>query len=186
MPASAQAEAAAPPTRPGAATALLAASLVALSFARFGLGGEAFVAAFVAAVLVVLSAIDLERRILPNRIVLPSAALVLAAQSALFPDRALEWLLAALGASLFLLLPLFVNPAGMGMGDVKLALLLGAALGKGVVTALVIGFVAVVPVAAYLLLRHGTSARKAAIPFGPFLAFGALVALFLGSGGASA
>jgi leader peptidase (prepilin peptidase) / N-methyltransferase len=146
---------------------------------RFGVGPRGWIAAFFAASLVVLSAIDLERRLLPNRIVLPSAALVLSAQVAFFPERALEWVLAALGASLLLFLPLLVRPAGMGMGDVKLALLLGAALGKSVGMGLMIGFLAAVPVSLFLLAWHGSSARTRAIPFGPFLAFGALVALFL-------
>ena len=90
------------------------------------------VLAFFAAVLVALSVIDVRTRRLPNRIVLPAAALVLAAQIAIAPDRALEWTLGALGAFAFLLAAALLNPAGLGMGDVKLALLLGAALGWAV------------------------------------------------------
>ena len=66
------------------------------------------------------------------------------------------------------------------MGDVKLGLLLGAALGRHVITGLMLGFFALWPVAFFLFLRHGaTAARKTAVPLGPFLAAGAVAALFL-------
>ena len=80
--------------------------------------------------LVVLSAIDLDYRIVPNRIVLPAAAVVLVAHTLI--DPSVEWILAALGASVFLLIAALVYPEGIGMGDVKLALLLGAMLGRSV------------------------------------------------------
>ncbi|HEX2110153.1 MAG TPA: A24 family peptidase [Gaiellaceae bacterium] len=164
--------------RGDAATGAAAGSLAALAFGHFGFGARGVVAGFVVSVLTILSRIDLERRVLPNRIVLPAAGVVLAAQVAMFPDRALEWVIAPVGASLLLLLPLLVYPGGMGMGDVKLALLLGAALGYAVFTALLVGFVLVLPAALYLVARSGQAARGAAIPFGPFLAAGAVVALF--------
>ena len=89
-------------------------------------------------------------------------------------------MLAALGASGFLFLAVLAYPAGMGMGDVKLALVMGAALGKTVAVALMVGmFTALVP-AVFLLVRHGSKARKMGIPFGPFLALGSVVALFAG------
>jgi leader peptidase (prepilin peptidase) / N-methyltransferase len=162
------------------AVELVTALLVAGCFLRFGLTAEAFLASFFCAVLVALSAIDFERRILPDRIVLPSFAIVLLAHLALEPDRAVEWVAGALGASLFLFLALLAYPAGMGMGDVKLALLLGAMLGKAVAVGLLIGCVAALVPAFVLLARHGMAARKMGIPFGPFLAFGAVVALFWG------
>ena len=162
------------------AVELATAALVALSIARFGLTGRGLVAAFFTAVLVVLSAIDIEHRILPNAIVLPATVVVLGAQIALAPARAPEWVLAALGASLFLFLALLAYPAGMGMGDVKLALLLGAALGKTVAVGLMIGMLAALVAALVLFVRHGAAARKMAIPFGPFLALGSIVALFAG------
>ncbi len=157
---------------------LVTALLVAASVLRFGLGAEALVASFFCVVLVAISAIDIEHRIVPNRIVLPSAAIVLVAQTVLDPSP--EWLLGALGASGFLFLAALVYPRGMGMGDVKLALLLGAMLGRSVVVGLMIGFLAALVPAAVLALRHGSKARKMAIPFAPFLALGAIVALFAG------
>lgn len=162
------------------AVELLTALLVAACFLAFGLTADAFVAAFFVATLVVLSAIDFERHILPDKIVLPATGVVLAAQIALHPDRTVEWVLAALGASLFLFVALIAYPKGMGMGDVKLCLLLGAALGKLVVVALMLGMLAALVPAVVLVARHGAAARKMAIPFGPFLAFGAVVALFFG------
>jgi leader peptidase (prepilin peptidase) / N-methyltransferase len=162
------------------AVELATALLVAGCFLRFGFSGEAFVAAYFCAALVVLSAIDAERRILPDLIVLPSWGIVLAAQIALAPERAAEWILASLGASLFLFLALVAYPKGMGMGDVKLALLLGAALGKSVAVGMMIGMVAALLYSTVLFARHGLGARRMAIPFGPFLAFGAIVALFAG------
>ena len=160
------------------AVELATAGLVAACFVAFGLSGEAFVASFFCVVLVVLSAIDLTHRIVPNRIVLPAALVVLVAQTALEPSP--EWALGALGAASFLFVAALAYPAGMGMGDVKLALLLGAMLGRTVSVGLMVGMVAALVPSVVLLARHGSAARKMGIPFAPFLAFGALVALFAG------
>jgi leader peptidase (prepilin peptidase) / N-methyltransferase len=154
------------------------ALLVAASFWRFDLSIDAGIAAFYCAVLVVLSAIDVERRIVPNRIVLPAAVIVLAANTA--SHLSVEWLAAGLGASAFLLLAALAYPRGMGMGDVKLALLLGFAVGRYVPIALFAGMVAALVPSGVLFARHGSAARKMAIPFAPFLAFGGIVALFAG------
>jgi leader peptidase (prepilin peptidase)/N-methyltransferase len=154
------------------------AFLVAACFFHFGLTGDAVVAAFTCAALVALSAIDLEHRILPDRITLPSAAIVLVANTALHPT--IEWALCALGASLFLFLAVLAYPRGMGMGDVKLALLMGAACGRTVTVAMAVGMVSALIPAVVLFARHGSAARKMAIPFGPFLAFGTVFALFFG------
>ncbi len=162
------------------ALALAGAGLVAASFVRFDLWGDALVAAFFVAVLAVISGFDLEQGIIPNRIVLPAAAVVLAARIAISPGRTVEWVVAAAGVAGFLLLAHLFYPAGMGMGDVKLALLLGAALGKLVIFALLVGSFAAGLVGVVLIIREGAAARRKAIPFGPFLALGSVVALFLG------
>ena len=154
--------------------------LAAACLARFGVSGRAAVGAMFAVVLVVLSAIDLRTRLIPNVIVLPALAVSLAAQIALFPDRNLEWVLASVGAALFLFLPLLVFPTGMGMGDVKLAALLGAVLGKAVVGAILAGLVAGAIFAIAVLVREGAGARKKTIAYGPFLAFGGVLILLLG------
>ena len=160
----------------GACFAVLLAGAV---LARYGLGAAGLIAAITTAVLVVLSLIDAESHRLPNRIVLPSAALVLAARLATEPGHWQAWLGASVGAfACFLVLALIV-PAGFGMGDVKLMLLLGAALGAAVLPALLLGVLAGGVAGAVVLVREGRSARRKAIPYGPFLAFGAIAVLLL-------
>jgi leader peptidase (prepilin peptidase)/N-methyltransferase len=161
-------------------TVALSAALVVACFARFGFGGRALIGAVFAAVLVVLTAVDLDRRLIPNAIVLPATVVVLLAQIAFFPNRTLEWVLASLGAALFFFIPLLIFPTGMGMGDVKLAALLGAALGKSVVGALVTALLVGAGFAIFVLVRDGMSARKKAIAYGPFLAFGGVLVLLIG------
>jgi leader peptidase (prepilin peptidase)/N-methyltransferase len=152
--------------------------LVAVCFLVFGLTWDAAVASFFCATLVAVSVTDLERRIIPNRIVLPAAVVVLAAQTLLHPSP--QWLMGGVLASGFLLVAALAYPAGMGMGDVKLALLLGFMLGKVVPVALLAGMISALVPAAYLLAKHGQAARKMGIPFGPFLALGGILGLFFG------
>jgi leader peptidase (prepilin peptidase) / N-methyltransferase len=160
------------------AVELSTALLIAACVLDFGLGARTVVASVFCAVLVAITATDLTHRIIPNRIVLPAFVVIVVAQTAIEPSP--QWILAALGASGFLFLAVLAYPAGMGMGDVKLALVMGAALGKTVPVALMLGmFSALVP-AVFLLARHGSKARKMGIPFGPFLALGSVVALFFG------
>jgi leader peptidase (prepilin peptidase)/N-methyltransferase len=161
------------------ATIALAAFLSLLGAIRYGVHAETLVVIFVICTLVVISRHDLERRIIPNRIVVPAWIAVLLAHLALHPHHWIEWLVASFGAALFFLAVQLAYPAGLGMGDVKLALLIGAALGYAVVSALVLGTVAAGVVAAIMLFKEGSSARKRAIPLGPFLAGGALVVLLL-------
>ena len=168
-------------TRIGAvypAVELLTALLIAGSFLAFGWSGKSFVAALFCATLVTISATDISHRIVPNVIVLPAALIVLAAMSALEPS--VEWAVGAFGAALFLFLAALAYPKGMGMGDVKLALLLGAMLGRVVPVALMLGMLAALVPAAVLFVRHGSAARKMAIPFAPFLSLGGVVGLFFG------
>jgi leader peptidase (prepilin peptidase)/N-methyltransferase len=159
----------------GASTALAVGC-----FVRFGFTGHALVGAILAPALVLLAAIDLERRLLPDAIVLPTLALVLILRIAFYPHHTLEWVVAALGAALFFFIPMLIYPAGMGMGDVKLAAVLGAALGRSVVAAIAVALFVAGAFAVLVLAREGLGARKKAIPFGPFLALGGLVVLFLG------
>ena len=157
---------------------LVTALLVAGCVLAFGVTAEAAVAAFFCAVLVAVSAIDAEHRIIPNRIVLPAAVVVLVANTALTLSP--EWALAAAGASGFLLAAALAYPAGMGMGDVKLALLMGAALGQTMSVALMVGMLAAMVPGVVILAKHGKAGRKMGLPFGPFLAIGSVVALFWG------
>jgi leader peptidase (prepilin peptidase)/N-methyltransferase len=129
------------------------------------------------ALLMTVTLTDLRTRLVPDP-ALVAAGLVMLAVAALvepasFPERAL----AALGAGGFLLAAALIRPEGMGLGDVKLAAVLGLYLGPGVVPALLAAFLAGSLCGLALLARHGWAARSRAIPFAPFLALGALFAL---------
>jgi leader peptidase (prepilin peptidase)/N-methyltransferase len=154
------------------------AVLIACCALKFGFSWDFLVAAAFCAVLVAVSATDFERRIIPNRIVLPATVVLLAAQTIL--DPSVEWIAAGLGAAVFFLVAALAYPGGMGMGDVKLALLLGVVLGRTVPVALMIGMLSALVPSVVLIARHGKAGRKMTIPFGPFLALGGLVALFAG------
>jgi leader peptidase (prepilin peptidase)/N-methyltransferase len=156
-----------------ATSVLLAACLVA-----FGFSLEALAAAVFCAALVVVTATDLTHRIVPNLVVLPAAAIVCVLMTAADPSP--EWAIAGIGAAAFLLAVALAYPGGMGMGDVKLALLMGVALGRTVAVALPLGMVLALVPAVVLFARHGSGARKMAIPFAPFLALGSVIALFAG------
>jgi leader peptidase (prepilin peptidase) / N-methyltransferase len=160
------------------AVELASALLVAGSLLAFGASWDALVASFFCLVLVALSAADVRYRVVPNRIVLPAAAVVLAAQTVLHPSP--EWAIGGLAGGGFLFVAALAYPAGMGMGDVKLALLLGFMAGRDIGIALMIGMVAALVPSVVLFARHGSKARKMAIPFAPFLALGGVVALFWG------
>jgi prepilin signal peptidase PulO-like enzyme (type II secretory pathway) len=150
-----------------------------LAYLQFGISWELLVACAFVAVMVTIATIDFYYMIIPNRIVLPAAAVGLAAAIALDPSRWWVYLAAALGSSFFLFVLALIWPGGMGMGDVKLALLMGGVLGATVVVAFFLGFLfgAVVGLALILSKRKG---RKDAIPFGPYLALGSVLALLYG------
>jgi leader peptidase (prepilin peptidase)/N-methyltransferase len=160
---------------------VVAAPLVVACLTVFGLTARGLVGVFFVTVLVVVSIIDIEERRLPNVIVLPAFVIVLTVQIVLSPERTAEWTIAAFGTAVFLFLPTLVVPGGMAMGDFKLALLLGAMLGTAVVTAILVASVAGALAAVAVLLVRGAAARKQAIPFGPFLALGGIVGLFVGT-----
>jgi leader peptidase (prepilin peptidase)/N-methyltransferase len=159
--------------------ALVAFAVLAAACAvTFGFTLEALVDIAGCGVLVAVTVTDLERRIVPNRIIVPALAVALVVQTA--RDPSLEWLLASLAAGGFFLLAALVNPGGLGMGDVKMAAFLGAWLGTPVVVALFAGaLIAMIPALAILAMRGGAG-RKVGIPFAPFLAAGGIVALFFG------
>src|SRR4029078_12172413 len=102
--------------------------------------------------LVAISAIDVERRIVPNRIVLPATVVVLALMLAWKPR--VEWPIAGSGAPLFLFVAALAYPAGMGMGDVKLALLLGVAVGRSVPVAVMVGVLTALVPSAVVFARQ--------------------------------
>jgi prepilin signal peptidase PulO-like enzyme (type II secretory pathway) len=160
------------------AAQIAAAGLVAACFVDFGFGLRALASAVFCCALAAITVTDLERRIVPNRIVAPASVVVLALATAARPSP--EWAIAAAVAFLFLLIAALAYPAGLGMGDVKLAFLMGAALGRNVVVALLVGMLAAALLSLGLLVRHGRRARKITFPYAPFLALGSVVALFAG------
>ena len=159
------------------ATVALAVLLSVLTVVRYGLDAETPLFIAFVCVLVAIARIDAQSRVIPNRIVLPAWGVILLIHLALRPGHWVEWLVGSFGAGLLFFVLVLVYPAGMGMGDAKLALLIGAALGYAALTALLLGTLASGLVAAVLLLKEGSSARKRSIPLGPFLAAGAVLAL---------
>jgi leader peptidase (prepilin peptidase)/N-methyltransferase len=131
--------------------------------------------------LIPITIIDLELRLIPNRITLPAAVAAIVAGVVFDIGFVPEQLLAGAAAGGFFLLAALAYPRGMGMGDVKLAGMLGLYLGRAVAPAILVGLVAGVVVGAAIIARKGArEGRKTAVPFGPFLAFGGLFGLFFG------
>lgn len=159
---------------------LACGAAAATAVAARGATWEALALAVLLVVLVPVVVIDLRHHLIPDILVLPATAIALAA--AILADPARWWVpvVGALGAAGFLGLLWLAHPAGMGLGDVKLAALIGAVLGVLAIPALFIAFGAGALVGALLLARLGLRARKLAVPFGPFLAAGAAAALVIG------
>ncbi len=132
-----------------------------------------------AGLLVWLAAIDLEFHLLPDRLMLPATATVLAVLALADPRLAALHALVAVGTAILLLVATLARAGDLGMGDVKLGLLLGATLGASVLTALTIGFAVAALAGVGLVARDGRSALRRQLPLAPYLALGALVALFL-------
>jgi leader peptidase (prepilin peptidase)/N-methyltransferase len=132
------------------------------------------------ACLIALAGIDLDHRLLPNRIVYPMALWGVAATLLVNSGDLVEHLLAGAGAFLFLLLAALAYPAGMGMGDVKLAGAMGLYLGLSTLPALLVAFLSGSIVGLAIIAREGAAARKKAVPFGVFLAIGGIVGVLAG------
>jgi leader peptidase (prepilin peptidase) / N-methyltransferase len=162
----------------------IAACFALAALLHVGLGARGLLIGCVVAILVEVSAVDLERRILPNRIVLPSLLAVLGAQLGLDPSFYWKTLASATLAGLFLLIPALIRRGAIGMGDVKLATLIGAALGPLTATALALGLTGAGAYALLLLATQSRAVLKREIPLGPFLAGGAIAAVLLSAPGA--
>lgn len=158
----------------------VAGAFVGLLIANPDDGIEIALGAVFVATLATITLTDLEHRIIPNKVLIVSA--VVGAALLIGGDRSAlgEHAIAAAAAFGLLLVVALAYPRGMGMGDVKLAAVMGLYLGRAVAPALLIGFAAGALFGLLLIARQGTSARKQAVPFGPFLALGGLVALFAG------
>src|SRR5947209_9076864 len=133
-----------------------------------------------AAMLVAVAAIDIDHRIVPNRILAPIAVYGVVVGALVDPHVLVAGLIAGAGAFTFLLVAALAYPAGMGMGDVKLAGVMGLFLGLSILPALAVAFIAGSVVGIALLVRHGADARKRGVPFAPFMALGGVVGLLAG------
>jgi leader peptidase (prepilin peptidase)/N-methyltransferase len=171
-------------TRPSVRRRWVVAAVTAALFAaltiKIGLHPRLVPALILTALVVVASVIDLNHRIIPNRINYPGALLVFATASFAEPHRLAEFAVGGLLCFLFLGLAWVVSPAGMGLGDVKMALMIGLGTGRYAFVALFAGFCASTALSAVLIARGGRKALKSSFPFGPFLAFGTVVALLWG------
>jgi leader peptidase (prepilin peptidase)/N-methyltransferase len=132
------------------------------------------------ACLIALAGIDLDHKLLPNRIVYPMAAYGLVATAVVDTDDLVEHLIAGAGGFLFLFVAVLAYPRGMGMGDVKLAGAMGLFLGLSIVPAMLTAFLTGTAVGLGIIAREGAQARKKAVPFGVFLALGGLVGVLAG------
>jgi prepilin signal peptidase PulO-like enzyme (type II secretory pathway) len=161
---------------------VVAASVVAVvaSFSTFGFSGKALLGAVFCPTLILLAAIDAKHKLLPNAIILPASFAVGLIVAVSTPSDFLSHLAAgaALGGFFFLFGTIFAG--SLGMGDAKLGFLIGLALGSKTLGATLVAFAGLLVAAVYVLATRGTSARKDAIPFGPFLALGGILAFFLG------
>jgi leader peptidase (prepilin peptidase)/N-methyltransferase len=159
-------------------TALLVAGVVLTQ------GSAVHIALGIALVLLLVpcALIDLEHRIIPNRLTAAGAVVALALGTALDPSGEPTRLIAGAAAGAFLLVAALAYPRGMGMGDVKLIAVMGLFLGSAVAAAILVGLLVGVTVGVVIMARKGVMAgRKTKVPFGPFLAFGGLVAVVAGS-----
>jgi leader peptidase (prepilin peptidase)/N-methyltransferase len=158
---------------------LTAAAFVAVALAR-GVDAGLLLELPFAAILIAIAGIDLEHRIVPNRIIVPAAAFGIAVAAVIEPGQLPELLLAGAAAFAALLAAALAYPGGMGMGDVKLAGVMGLYLGVAVAPAMLAAFAAGALVGVAIMAREGTGARKRAVPFAPFLAAGGLIGLMAG------
>ncbi len=160
-------------------------ALTGLAFAAVALvtGAEGELALYLpfTALLIAVAAIDLEHRIVPNKLLAPAAVWAVVAWAVVDLSFLPEASIAGAGAFAFLLLAALAHPAGMGMGDVKLAGVMGLYLGLSVIPALLVAFLAGAIVGIALIARQGGGARKLGVPFAPFMALGGFVGLLAGS-----
>jgi leader peptidase (prepilin peptidase) / N-methyltransferase len=142
--------------------------------------GEVALGLVLVTMLAAVTLTDLERRVIPNRILLVAGVLGVTIAAATDPGSLPERAIAAAAAGGFLFLAALAYPRGMGLGDVKLAAAIGLFLGRDVAPAILVALLAGSLFGLAMIAREGAAARKKAIPFGPFLALGGVVGLLAG------
>ena len=162
------------------AVAVVSGAAVAAVVAVGGLDRDLLLELPFVVALVALAAIDLDRWLLPNRIVYPLAAWGMAATLLVRHDVLAEHLTAGAGAFLFFLAFALARPGALGMGDVKLAGAMGLYLGVAVIPALLVAFLTGALAGLAMVARHGWAARRRPLPFGVFLALGGVVGVLAG------
>ena len=159
------------------ATGLLCAAVVL----RYGADEDVWLPLAFVILLVPVTLIDLDHRIIPNKLMIVGAIVAVALVLVTASEDVTEYAIAGAAAFGFFFLAALAYPAGMGMGDVKLAGVMGLFLGRGVAPALFVGLLAGTVVGVAIIARRGAAeGRKTAVPFGPFLALGSVVAVFVG------
>src|SRR3712207_1739909 len=155
--------------------------LCALVVIAKGADEDAILGLVLVLLLVPITLIDLDHHLIPNKITYPGFVLGVVLVAVLFPDDLVEHLIASAAAGGFLFVAWVVHPRGMGMGDVKLAFVLGIYLGRAVAPAMFVALIAGALIGALVIARMGVKdGRKAGIPFGPWLALGGVVGIFAG------
>jgi leader peptidase (prepilin peptidase) / N-methyltransferase len=162
-------------------TEAITAALFAAVVIAHGASSSVWLDLIFVAALVAITRIDLEHRIIPDRILVPLAAAALVLTAIFEPHQLPERLIAATAAGGALFLVALAYPAGMGMGDVKMLAVMGLVLGRSVAPALLVALVAGTLVGVGVMAKRGVAqGRRTTIPFGPFLALGGLVGVFAG------
>jgi leader peptidase (prepilin peptidase)/N-methyltransferase len=158
----------------------LGALYAATTAVLWGNGAEVVLGLVFVTMLAAITLTDLEHRIIPNKILLVAAVLAVAIAAVGDPGSLPQRVIAGAAAGGLLLLVALAYPRGMGLGDVKLAAVMGLFLGRNVAPAILVALLAGSLLGLAMIARDGAAARKRAIPFGPFLALGGVVGLLLG------
>jgi leader peptidase (prepilin peptidase)/N-methyltransferase len=157
------------------------AALCAIVVLVHGVSADALIGIVLVLLLVPITLIDLDHQIIPNKLVALGCVAAAALLIAVEPGALTEHAIAALGAGGFFLVAVLAYPSGMGMGDVKLAFMLGLFLGRAVVPAIFVALIVGTVVGGVIMARVGVAkGRKTKIPFGPYLALGGIVGFFAG------
>jgi leader peptidase (prepilin peptidase) / N-methyltransferase len=160
-----------------AATGILCALVVVAK----GADQDAILGIVLVLLLVPITLIDFDTQIIPNKITYPGVVVGIAIVALTDLDSLPENLIAAFAAGGFFFIAWFLKPGGMGLGDVKLAFMLGVYLGRAVAPAIFVALISGSLIGAAIMARYGTAkGRKMKIPFGPYLALGGVVGLFAG------
>jgi leader peptidase (prepilin peptidase)/N-methyltransferase len=159
---------------------IMTSLLFLANYIAFGLSINTAIGIIFCCALIAVSFIDIEFKIIPNVIVLPLTVVGLALNIA--ADLSNWWMPLAFsaGAFVFMLIIHLISPRGMGMGDVKLSLMVGAFLVRNAVSALFLGFL-IGSLYGLSLIIIKRKKLKQAIPFGPFISLGSIISLFWGN-----